>query len=89
MDLMYIFDDLNLAIESCCPTLDQRYICCKAHPVYMSPRVKVVQRIEYNRECLEPINVELWIFDVRMVGFDLDVRIEFFGGFLRNLPRQE
>lgn len=84
---MYLLDNLNLAVESCRPTLDQRYVCCKAHPVHMSPRVKVVQRIEDNRECLKPFNIELWIFDVRMIGFDLDVRIESFGGFLCHLSR--
>ena len=51
----------------------------------MPPRIEIIKCIEDDAERLEPINAELRIFDVRMMGFDRDVRIEFRRGFLRDL----
>jgi len=42
----------------------------------MPPRFEIVQRIEDKVEGLEPIYVELRIFDVGMMRLKLDVRIE-------------
>jgi len=42
----------------------------------MSPRIKVVQRIEDNRKRLEPVDVEFRILDIRMKRIDVDVWVE-------------
>lgn len=42
----------------------------------MAPRIKVVQSIENNTESLEPCDIELWVFDIIMMRFDLDVGVE-------------
>lgn len=70
-------DRLNLPIESCRSTLNQGYIRCQTHFVDMPSRIEVVKGIEDERKALEPLYVELRIFDVCMVRFELDVRIEF------------
>ena len=51
----------------------------------MSPCVQIIQRIEDDVETLKPIDVELRVLDVGMVGFELDIRIEFGGAVFRNL----
>ena len=53
----------------------------------MPSRIKVIKGIEDNREALEPCYVELRIFDVGMVGFQLDVRVEPSGALLCDLDR--
>lgn len=54
----------------------------------MPPRFQVVQRIEYDLELAEPFDAELGIFDVGMMGDDLDRPVELFGDFLRNLESE-
>lgn len=83
----YLFDDLNLTVEARGATLDQRYICRQAHLIHMSPRIQVIQRVENENETFEPFHVELRIFDVRMMRFDLDVWVELAGRLLRDLLR--
>ena len=78
-------DWLNLPIEPCRSTLNQGYIRSQAHFVDMPSRIKVVKRVEDERKALEPLYVELRIFDVCMVGLELDVRIEFGGTLLCDL----
>lgn len=51
----------------------------------MSASIEIVQRIEYEVEALEPVNVEARVLDVCMVSFELDAWIEFAGGVLGNL----
>ena len=51
----------------------------------MPPSVQIVERVEDEVEALEPVDVELGIFDVGMMRFDLDVRVEFAGGLFRDL----
>ena len=51
----------------------------------MPSRIKVVKSIEDNREPLEPFYIELRIFNVGMVRFELDVRVELRGAFFRDL----
>lgn len=68
--------DLNLTTEASCSRLYQWYIGRKAHPIDMAPSIEVVERIEDDAELFEPVDVELSFFDVRMVGFYLDIRIE-------------
>ena len=53
----------------------------------MSSRVKVVQRIEDDIEAPKPRNIEVGIFDVRMVRFELDVGIELMRGFFCDLTK--
>ena len=69
-------DNLNLAVEASGATLNQRDIGRETHLVDMSPRVQIVQRIEYDLKRLEPCNVELGVLDVVMVRLNLDVRVE-------------
>lgn len=51
----------------------------------MTSRLQVVKRIEYDCKAFEPANVELWVLDIGMMRFDLDVGVELSGGLLRNL----
>lgn len=81
----HLLDHLHLPIESRCPALDQRHVCRQAHPVHMSPRIQIVQRIENDCEGLEPVDIELRIFDIGVMRLDLDIRVEFAGGFFRDL----
>src|SRR6185437_13587603 len=66
-----LLDNLDLTVEPSRTTLDQRNICSNAHLVDMSASIQVVQRIEYHREALEPIDVELRILDIRMMRLEL------------------
>ena len=83
--LTNLFDRLNLPIESCRSTLNQGYIRSQAHFVDMPSRIEVVKCVEDERKALEPLYVELRIFDVCMVRLELDVRIEFGGTLLCDL----
>ena len=78
-------DRLNLPIESCRSTLNQGYIRRQAHFVDMPSRIEVVKGIEDECKALEPLYVELRIFDVCMVRLQLDVGIEFGGALLCDL----
>lgn len=80
-----LLDDLNLPIEPRSPALNQRDISSQTHLVDMSPRIQVIQRIEHHIEGLEPLDVEGWILDIRMMRLQLDVGVEFARCFLRNL----
>lgn len=62
-----LFDDLDLTIETCCSTLDQRDVSRKTHFVNMAAGIEVIERIENNFESFEPVNVELGIFDIGVV----------------------
>jgi hypothetical protein len=42
----------------------------------MSPRVCIVQCIKDNLELFVPGDIELRVFDIRVMGFDLDCWIE-------------
>lgn len=85
VDAANLFNDLDLSIESCGSTLDQWHTGCKTHPVDMTPSSQVIQRVENNVECLEPIHVELTVHDVRMVGLQLCAGLEIMRDFFRNL----
>lgn len=80
-----LFDNLNLPIEPCSPTLDKRNISSQTHPIDMSPRIQIIEGVEHNVESLEPFDVKVQILDVCMVGLQLNVWIEFPSGFLRDL----
>ncbi len=64
----HLLDHLYLPIEASRPTLDQGHIGCQTHLVHMATRVQVVEGIEDKIESLEPLYVELRIFDVRVVS---------------------
>ncbi len=74
-------DDLDLSFEPCCTAFDQGDVGRETHLIYMSPCFKVVQSVEHDIETFEPIDVELRIFDIGMVRFDLYIRIEPSCGF--------
>lgn len=69
-------DNLNLTIESCRTTFDQRNICSNTHLVDMSPGIQIVQSIEDHCKALEPIDIELRILDVGMMCLQLHIRVE-------------
>ena len=56
--MYHLLDNLDLSIEARCSALDQRHVRCQAHLIYMSPCFKVIQSIEDQVECLEPVNIE-------------------------------
>lgn len=72
----YLLDDLDLAVETGGATLDQRDISGKAHLVDMTAGVKVVESVEDEVEALEPVDVELGVFDVGVVCLDIDVGVK-------------
>ena len=82
---MHLFDHLDLPIKASCPTLYEGYVRCQTHLIHMPSRVEIVQGVEDKTEALEPLYVELRIFDVRVVRFKSDVRVEFGGGLFGNL----
>ena len=51
----------------------------------MTSRINVVQRIEDELEAGKPIDIELWILDIRMMSLQFDVGIEFGGALLCDL----
>ena len=53
----------------------------------MPSRIEIIEGIEDKREALEPFDIELSIFDVGMMRFELDVRIELGGALLGDLHR--
>jgi hypothetical protein len=55
----------------------------------MSSGFEIVQRIEDDSESLEPVDVKLGIFYVGVVGFELDVWVEFLSNFFRYLEIYE
>lgn len=42
----------------------------------MSPSIQVVEPIQYNIELLEEINIEVGIFNIRMVRCDANLRLK-------------
>jgi hypothetical protein len=53
----------------------------------MTPRIEVVQRVEDQSEGLEPIDIELRVFDVGMMSLELNVRVKLYGALFSNLRR--
>lgn len=51
----------------------------------MASSIEVVEGVENDVELAKPFYVELQIFDVGVVGFELDVWVELLRDFLRNL----
>lgn len=81
----YLFYNLHLAIKPRGATFDQRNIRRQTHPINMSSRFKIIEGVENDVEFAKPLNVELAIFDVRMMRFEFCRRLEFARYFLRNL----
>lgn len=84
-----LLDHLYLPVKACCAALDERNIGGQAHLVDMSSGFEIVQRIEDDSESLEPVDVKLGIFYVGVVGFELDVWVEFLSNFFRYLEIYE
>lgn len=88
--LSYLLDDLNLAIKSRSPTLNQGHVGREAHPVHMPPGIKIIQGIENNVERPEPVDIELAIFDICMIRLKFGVGLELMRdlfGYLFSPPR--
>lgn len=51
----------------------------------MSSCCQVIKSIEDNVESREPVDAELGVRDIRMIGFQLCARLEPMRNFLRNL----
>lgn len=81
----HLLNDLDLAVEPCGAALYQRHIRCQTHPVDMAPRVQVIQRIKDDTETREPVDVELAVLDVGMVGLQLRAGLELARNLLRDL----
>lgn len=76
---------MYLAVEAGSSTFNERDVRCKAHVIDMSPRSKVIKRIEDDIESLKPVNVELSVHDIRMVCFELRTGLKLLRNFLRYL----
>lgn len=85
----YLLDDLDLAVETGGATLDQRDISGKAHLVDMTAGVKVVESVEDKVEALEPVDVELGVFDVGVVCLDIDVGVKLSSRLLCDLDERK
>lgn len=83
--LPHLLDHLHLSVEACCTAFHQGHVGSQTHAIHMATSVQVVEGIEDNVESFKPINVELGILDVRMVGFKLCVGPEFTSDLLRDL----
>ncbi|KAL9602486.1 MAG: hypothetical protein Q9219_001779 [cf. Caloplaca sp. 3 TL-2023] len=55
----------------------------------MASRFEIVQSVENEAEAGKPVNVELRIFDVGMMGFKLDLWVESGRTFFGDLGRKE
>lgn len=51
----------------------------------MSSRIQIVKSIEDKCETPEPFDIELRVFNIGMVSFDLDIRVEFACSFFCDL----
>jgi hypothetical protein len=71
-----LFNDLNLPIKPCRTAFDQRHICSQTHLVHMPSGFQVVESIENQSKCLEPLGIELGVFDVCVMRLQLHHRIE-------------
>jgi len=65
-----------MPIEACSATVYHRHVGRNAHFVDVSARIDIVKRIEDDVEALEKVDVELRIFDIPVIGFDVDVWVE-------------
>ena len=83
----YLFDDLYLPVKASCSTLDQGHIRGQTHLVDMSSCIEIVQRIEHQIKALKPFDIETRVFNVRMVRFELDMRVELRGGIFGDLTQ--
>lgn len=55
----------------------------------MTARIEVIEGVEDDIKCLKPCNVELGVFDVVVVGFNLDVGVELMRRLFGNLLRHQ
>lgn len=53
----------------------------------MASCIEIVKGIEDKFEALEPLYIELRIFDIGMVRFELDVRVELGGALFCDLKK--
>eukprot|EP00968_Pinguiococcus_pyrenoidosus_P027209 scaffold7359_cov255-Pinguiococcus_pyrenoidosus.AAC.10 len=77
-------DGLNLPVVARGAALDQRQLLRDAHPIHVTPRADVVQRVEHEVEPLEVVQPKLLVLDVAMVRFDAGQRIEGLDGLARH-----
>ena len=80
-----LLDDLDLAVEAGRAAFDQRDVGGQTHLVDVPPGIEVVEGVEDEGKAREPIDAELGVFDVGVVGDDLDRGVEFVGYFFGDL----
>lgn len=80
-----LLDDLDLAVEASSATLNEGNVSSQTHLVDVAPCVQVVEGVKHHCESAKPLNAELSVLDIGMVGHDLDRGIELFRYFLRDL----
>lgn len=80
-----LLDHLNLPIEARSTTLNQWHICSQTHLVHMPPSIEIIEGIENNGKCSEPVGVELRVLDIGMMRHDFDVGVELMCCLLRHL----
>ena len=74
-----------MPVEACSPTVHHGHVGGNAHFVDVSASIDIVEGVEDDVKAFEKVDVESRIFDVRVVGFDVDVRVELASGFFCNL----
>lgn len=74
-----------MPVEACGATVHHGHVSRNTHFVDMSARIDIVKRVEDDIEALEKVDVESRVFDVRVIGFDVNIRVEFASRLLCNL----
>lgn len=65
-----------MPIEASGAAVHHGHVGGNAHFVDVSARIDIVERVEDEMEALEKVDVESRVFDVCVIRFDLDVRVE-------------
>ena len=74
-----------MPVETCSTTIHHGYVGRNTHFVDVSTCIDIVECIENDIEALEKVDVESRIFDVRVIGYDVDVGVELAGRLFCNL----
>jgi hypothetical protein len=69
-------DDLHLTFEARSARFDQWYVDSQAHLIYVSSCIHIVKRVEDNVKARKPLEIELLVFNVGMLGDQFDIGVE-------------
>lgn len=76
----YLFDDCDLSEVSSCATLDERDVCCQAHPIHM------ITSGYGGKWCLVSVISICWLFEITFLSSE--VKFEYLCYLKRSSPTQ-